>query len=180
MATAADIRVLYYRLFFVTGIPSRRDIEAAVQEIILMYKVFECVNRLLSRSVVQEPYFYVLRILEAAKLKRSLYGVFQKRTFAVLVTVEELRLGVDLVGVEVAYLTGAFPVYGLDYAAYAISGAMGCLALLVCRRCQLPVVYFKWRYYSVYVLKLAVPVSGLEIRTNDFVLVLVFFYIVYI
>ena len=125
--------MLYYRLFFVTGIPSRRDIEAAVQEIILMYKVFERVNRLLSRSVVQEPYFYVLWILEAAELKRSLYGVFQKRAFAVLVAVEELRLGVYLVGVEVAYLAGAFPVYGLDYAAYAISGAMGCLTLLVCR-----------------------------------------------
>ena len=143
-----------------------------------MYKVFERVNRLLGRSVVQEPYFYVLRILEAAELKRRLYGVFQKRAFAVLVAVEELRLGVDLVGVEVAYLAGAFPVYGLDDTAYAVSGAVGRFALLVCRRRQLPVVDFKGRYYSVYVLKLAVSVADLEICANDFVLVLVFLYIV--
>ena len=98
-----------------------------------MYKVFERVNRLLSRSVVQEPYFYVLRILEAAELKRSLYGIFQKCAFAVLVAVEELRLGVDLVSIKVAYLACAFPVYGLDDAAYTVSSTMRCLTLLVCR-----------------------------------------------
>ena len=178
VSATTDVRVLYDRLAFIAGIPACGYAKAAVQEIVLVDQVLERIHSPVAAVIVQEPYFYVLRILEAAELKRSLYGVFQKRTFAVLVTVEELRLGVDLVGVEVAYLAGAFPVYGLDYAAYAISGAMGCLALLVCRRCQLPVVYFKRRYYSVYVLKLAVPVSGLEIRTNDFVLVLVFFYIV--
>ena len=143
-----------------------------------MYKVFERVNRLLSRSVVQEPYFYVLRILEASELKCRLYGVFQKRSFAVLVAVEELRLGVYLVGVKVVYLASTFPVYGLDDAAYAVSRAMRRLALLVCRRRQLPVVDFKRRYYSIYIFKLAVPVTDLEICADDFVLVLVFFYIV--
>ena len=88
MSTTADVRVLYYRLFFVAGIPSGRDIETAVQKVVFMYKVLERVNRLLGRPVVQESYFYVLRIFKAAEPKCRLYGVFQKRAFAVLVAVE--------------------------------------------------------------------------------------------
>ena len=149
-----------------------------MQKVVLVYQIFECIHRPIIAVVVQEPYFYVLRILEASELKCRLYGVFQKRSFAVLVAVEELRLGVYLVGVKVVYLASTFPVYGLDDAAYAVSSAMRRLALLVCRRRQLPVVDFKRRYYSVYVLKLAVPIADLEICADDFVLVLVFLYIV--
>ena len=110
VSTAADVRVLYDRLAFIAGIPACGYAKAAVQEVILVDQVLERLHSPIASVIVQEPYFYVLRILEAAELKRSLYGVFQKRTFAVLVAVEELRLGVDLVGVEVAYLAGAFPV----------------------------------------------------------------------
>ena len=149
-----------------------------MQKVVLVYQILECIHRPIVAVVVQEPYFYVLRILEAAELKRRLYGVFQKRAFAVPVAVEELRLGVYLVGVKVVYLACTFPVYGLDNAAYAVSSAMRRLALLVCRRRQLPVVDFKRRYYSVYVLKLAVPVADLEICADDFILVLVLLYIV--
>ena len=98
-----------------------------------MDQVLERIYRPIAAVVVQKPYFYVLRILEAAELKRRLYGVFQKRAFAVLVAVEELRLGVDLVSVKIAYLACTFPVYGLDDAAYTVSSTMRCLTLLVCR-----------------------------------------------
>lgn len=135
VSATTDVRVLYDRLAFIAGIPACGYAKAAVQEVVLVDQVLERIHSPVAAVVVQEPYFYVLRILEAAELKRSLYGIFQKCAFAVLVAVEELRLGVDLVGVKVAYPAGAFPVYGLDDAAYAVSGAMGCFTLLVCRRC---------------------------------------------
>ena len=133
MPAAADVRVLYDGLAFVAGIPAGGYAEAAMQEVVLVDQVLERIHRPVAAVVVQEPYFYVMRILEAAELKRGLYCVFQKRAFAVLVAVEELRLGVYLVGVEVAYLACTFPVYGLDDAAYTVSSTMRCLTLLVCR-----------------------------------------------
>ena len=133
VSTAADVRVLYDRLAFIAGIPACGYAKAAVQKVVLVDQVLERLHSPIASVVVQEPYFYVLRILEAAELKRGLYGIFQKCAFAVLVAVEELRLGVDLVSIKVAYLACAFPVYGLDDAAYTVSSTMRCLTLLVCR-----------------------------------------------
>ena len=133
VSATTDVRVLYDRLAFIAGIPACRYAKAAVQEVVLVDQVLERIHSPVAAVIVQEPYFYVLRILEAAELKRSLYGIFQKCAFAVLVAVEELRLGVDLVSIKVAYLTCAFPVYGLDDAAYTVSSTMRCLTLLVCR-----------------------------------------------
>ena len=133
VSATTDVRVLYDRLAFIAGIPACGYAKAAVQEVVLVDQVLERIHSPVAAVVVQEPYFYVLRILEAAELKRSLYGIFQKCAFAVLVAVEELRLGVDLVSVKVAYLACAFPVYGLDDAAYTVSSTMRCFTLLVCR-----------------------------------------------
>ena len=133
VSATTDVRVLYDRLAFIAGIPACGYAKAAVQEVVLVDQVLERIHSPVAAVVVQEPYFYVLRILEAAELKCSLYGIFQKCAFAVLVTVEKLRLGVDLVSVKVAYLACAFPVYGLDDAAYTVSSTMRCLTLLACR-----------------------------------------------
>ena len=133
VSATTDVRVLYDRLAFIAGIPACGYAKAAVQEVVLVDQVLERIHSPVAAVVVQEPYFYVLRILEAAELKCSLYGIFQKCAFAVLVTVEKLCLGVDLVSVKVAYLACAFPVYGLDDAAYTVSSTMRCLTLLVCR-----------------------------------------------
>lgn len=178
MTSAAYARMPYYGLFFIARIPSGRDIEAAMQKIVFVKQVLERIYSFLIAAVIQEPCLYVLRILEPAELQRGLYGVFQESAFAVLVAIEKLRPGVYLIGVEVAYSAGAFPVYGFDDAADAVSRAMRFFALLVGRRRQLPVVDFQRRNDAVYVLQLAVLVPSLEIRPYDFVLILIFLYVV--